>query len=146
LSEPRQHDRQPEIAYIAIGTNVGDRERNLRTARASLAALPGSRILAESAVEETAPVGSVIQGNFLNQMIALETTLDAQKLLEHLLRIEREHGRVRGERWGPRTLDLDIVMFGERRVATPRLTIPHPEIDNRPFWQRELIELRGDWH
>jgi 2-amino-4-hydroxy-6-hydroxymethyldihydropteridine diphosphokinase len=146
LSETRQLDRTPEIAYIAIGTNVGDRDRNLRTARASLAALPGSRILAESGVEETAPVGSVIQGNFLNQMIALETTLDPEKLLEHLLRIEREHGRIPAERWGPRILDLDIVMFGDRRVATPRLTVPHPEIDNRVFWQRELIELRGDWH
>lgn len=134
-----------DVAYVALGSNVGDRERHLQAARVALAAIPATRVLAESSVEETAPVGPVAQGNFLNQMVALETSLDPGQLHGHLMRIEREQGRERGERWGPRTLDLDIVMFGDRRVATDRLTIPHPEIANRPFWQRELIELRGDW-
>jgi 2-amino-4-hydroxy-6-hydroxymethyldihydropteridine diphosphokinase len=137
--------QKTEIAYIALGTNVGDREQHLRTARAALAALPHSRVLAESAVEETPPIGPVAQGNYLNQMVALETSLEPTQLHDHLLRIEREHGRARVERWGPRTLDLDIVMFGDRRLTTERLTIPHPEAANRGFWQRELIELRGDW-
>ena len=134
-----------EVAYIALGTNVGDRDQHLLTARAALAALPNSRILAESAVEETPPIGPVAQPNYLNQMVALETGLDPSQLHEHLLRIERDHGRERKERWGPRSLDLDIVMFGDRRIATDRLTIPHPQVSHRDFWQRELIELRGDW-
>jgi len=135
----------PDVAYIALGTNVGDRECHLETARAAMAALPGSRILAESTVEETAPIGPVAQGNYLNQMVALETSLGPEQLLDELLRIERERGRERGKRWGPRTLDLDIVMFSDRAVATDRLTVPHPQLASRDFWQRELIELRGDW-
>lgn len=133
------------VAYVALGTNVGDRARHLENARAALAGLPESRVLAVSAVEETAPLGSVPQGNYFNQMVALETSLAPQQLLDELLRIEQQHGRRRDERWGPRTLDLDIVMFGDQHVATDRLTLPHPQLPSRDFWQRELIELRGDW-
>jgi 2-amino-4-hydroxy-6-hydroxymethyldihydropteridine diphosphokinase len=135
----------PEVAYVALGTNVGDREQHLEDARAALAALPDSRILAVSAVEETAPLGPIAQGNYFNQMVALETSLAPAQLLDELLRIEQQHGRERGERWGPRTLDLDIVMFGDQHVATDRLTVPHPQLARREFWQRELIELRGEW-
>ena len=98
-----------------------------------------------SAVEETPPIGPIAQGNYFNQMVAVETSLAPQQLLDELLRIEQEHGRLRGERWGPRTLDLDIVMFGDQHLASDRLTLPHPQLPNRDFWQRELIELRGDW-
>jgi 2-amino-4-hydroxy-6-hydroxymethyldihydropteridine diphosphokinase len=133
------------VAYIAMGTNIGDRQRHLEGARAALAALPRSRILAVSGVEETAPLGPIVQGNYFNQMVALETSLSPQQLLDELLRIEQQHGRLRDERWGPRTLDLDIVMFGDQRLATDRLTLPHPQLPKRDFWQRELIELRGDW-
>ena len=134
-----------EVAYIALGTNVGDRDRHLEVARAALATLPHSRILAESTIEETAPIGPVAQGNYLNQMVALETSLEPIRLLDELLRIEQTLGRERRERWGPRTLDLDIVMFGEQSLHTDRLTVPHTELVNREFWKRELIELRGDW-
>lgn len=134
-----------EVAYIALGSNVGARERYLANARTFLGALSGSRVLAESTVEETAPIGPVSQGNYLNQMVALETSLAPAMLLDELLRIERQLGRERDERWGPRTIDLDIVMFGNRTVESHDLTIPHPQLANRPFWQRELIELRGDW-
>jgi 2-amino-4-hydroxy-6-hydroxymethyldihydropteridine diphosphokinase len=133
------------VAYIALGTNVGDRQQALNSARAALASLPGTRVLAESSIEETRPLGQMDQANYLNQMIAVETTLEPETLLDELLRIEKEHGRERRERWGARTLDLDIVRFGERVVKSDRLTVPHPEIANRDFWQRELIELRGDW-
>jgi 2-amino-4-hydroxy-6-hydroxymethyldihydropteridine diphosphokinase len=135
----------PDVAYIALGSNVGARERYLENARLLMTALPGSRILAESTVEETPPIGSVPQGNYLNQMVALETSLTPQALLGELLRIERQLGRERDQRWGPRTIDLDIVMFGRRVVQTDGLTIPHPQLANRDFWQRELVELRGDW-
>jgi 2-amino-4-hydroxy-6-hydroxymethyldihydropteridine diphosphokinase len=131
--------------FIALGTNVGDRDRHLETARAELAGLPASTLVGASSIEETAPIGPIQQGSYLNQMIALDTSLAPEQLLDELLRIERQHGRVRGERWGARTLDLDIVRFGDRTMHTDRLILPHPELPNRDFWQRELTELRGDW-
>jgi 2-amino-4-hydroxy-6-hydroxymethyldihydropteridine diphosphokinase len=95
-------------------------------------------------VEETEPLGTVPQGPYLNQMVAVETTLSPRVLLDALLTIERAEGRVRTERWGARTLDLDIVRFGSRRVDEPGLTVPHPQLPNRPFWQRELAELGAE--
>jgi 2-amino-4-hydroxy-6-hydroxymethyldihydropteridine diphosphokinase len=130
-----------EIAYIALGSNLGDRARYLAQARAALAALPDTRILATSAVEETEPIGPVPQGPYLNQMIALETGLSPRALLDALHRIEQDAGRTRAERWGPRTLDLDIVLFGTCQIREPDLVIPHPELPNRDFWRRELTEL-----
>lgn len=133
----------PDIAYIALGSNVGDREGHLERARAALEALPGTRIVRASSVEETAPLGDLPQGPYLNQMVAIETTLSPRELLDALHGIERSEGRVRGVRWGPRTLDLDIVMFDGKTVNEPDLLVPHPELPNRDFWQRELVELRG---
>jgi len=130
-----------DIAYIALGSNLGDRRAHLAHARAALAALPESRLLAVSTIEETEPIGGPAQGFYLNQMAALETALDPRALLAALQRIEHEAGRVRDERWGARTLDLDIVKFGDREVRDPNLTIPHPGLDTREFWQRELVEL-----
>src|SRR5438874_12228378 len=125
---------------------MGDRAGHLASARNRLATLPGTRVVAASRVEETAPIGPVPQGAFLNQMLLLETTLEPAELLVHLHAIESERGRERraGVRWGPRTLDLDIVRFGERVLRDPQLVIPHPEVPNRPFWQRELAELTPD--
>ena len=130
-----------DVAYVALGSNVGDRDAHLAEARRALAALPESRILAATAVEETAPIGPVEQQPYLNQMVALETTLAPLALLDRLLEIERAAGRVRTIRWGPRTLDLDIVLFETQTVAHERLTVPHPELPRRDFWQRELAEL-----
>jgi 2-amino-4-hydroxy-6-hydroxymethyldihydropteridine diphosphokinase len=130
-----------DIAYIALGSNLGDRDAHLAYARAALAALPESRLLAVSSVEETEPIGGAPQGFYLNQMVAVETALEPRALLDALQRIEREAGRVREERWDARTLDLDIVKFGEREVRDPVLTIPHPGLATREFWQRELAEL-----
>ena len=136
----------PGVAFIGLGGNVGAREEYLANARALIASLPGSRLLAETDIEETAPIGPEPQGNYLNQMVALETSLTADALLDHLLRIERQLGRERGpQRWGPRTIDLDIVLFGNQVIDSERLTLPHPQLPNRDFWQRELSELRGDW-
>ena len=128
---------------MALGSNIGDREAHLAHARARLARLPRTRWLKSSRVEETAPLGPVSQGPYLNQMVLLETELDPAELLAHLQAIERERGCVRGARWGPRTLDLDIVRYGTKTVKTPELTIPHPELPNRDFWQREIAELEG---
>jgi 2-amino-4-hydroxy-6-hydroxymethyldihydropteridine diphosphokinase len=132
-----------DIAYIALGSNLGAREEYLERARSALGALPGTRVLRTSSVEETAPVGDVPQGAYLNQMVAIETTLTPRQLLDRLHEIERSAGRVRDVRWGPRTLDLDIVMFDRQTVNEPDLLVPHPELPNRGFWQRELAELRG---
>lgn len=131
-----------EIVYIALGSNLGDRDAYLRQAREAIAAIPECRVLAASSVEETAPLGGVAQPSYLNQMLAVETTLDPIALLIQLQRIESEAGRTRSDRWASRTLDLDIVLFGDRVVNSGDLIIPHPGLPERPFWQRELAELR----
>ncbi len=130
-----------ERVYVALGSNMGDRAAHLAHARARLAGLPATRLVRVSRVEETAPLGAVPQGPYLNQMVLLETALEPRELLEQLHAIEAERGRVRRERWGPRTLDLDIVRYGDRAVREPELTIPHPELPQRDFWQSELAEL-----
>ena len=132
--------------YIALGSNVGDRGAHLAHARARLAALPKTRLIGVSRIEETAPLplGPVAQPPYFNQMLLLETTLTPAELLAQCRAIEAERGRERRERWGPRTLDLDIVRYGARIVREADLTIPHPELPNRDFWQREIAELEGE--
>jgi 2-amino-4-hydroxy-6-hydroxymethyldihydropteridine diphosphokinase len=130
-----------ERVFVALGSNVGDRAAHLAHARERLAALPGTRVAGVTRVEETAPLGPVPQGAFLNQMVLLETTLTPEALLAECRAIEAERGRERRERWGPRTLDLDIVRFGVRDVHEAGLTIPHPELPRRDFWLREIAEL-----
>jgi 2-amino-4-hydroxy-6-hydroxymethyldihydropteridine diphosphokinase len=132
-----------ERAYVALGSNLGDRAGHLAAARAALAALPGTRVVAESPVEETQPLGGMAQPPYLNQMVLLETALEPRALLAACQAIERSRGRVRTERWGPRTLDLDIVRYGHRRIADPDLIIPHPGLSDRDFWKRELAELEA---
>ena len=129
------------LADVALGSNLGDRARHLAEARGAIAGLPGTRLLATSAVEETAPVGPAGQAAYLNQMLRLRTTLAPVALLDALLGVERAAGRVRRERWGPRTLDCDVVRYGDVALATERLTVPHPELPNRDWWRRELAEL-----
>jgi 2-amino-4-hydroxy-6-hydroxymethyldihydropteridine diphosphokinase len=132
-----------ERAYVALGSNLGDRAGHLAAGRAALAALPRTRLLAQSLVEETAPLGGMEQPAYLNQMVLLETALDPRALLAACQAIERSRGRIRGERWGARTLDLDIVRYGDRRIADPDLIIPHPGLSTRDFWIRELAELEA---
>ncbi|HWE41364.1 MAG TPA: 2-amino-4-hydroxy-6-hydroxymethyldihydropteridine diphosphokinase [Gemmatimonadaceae bacterium] len=131
-----------DVAYIALGSNLGDRDAHLAAARAALAAIPRSRVVAASTVEETAPLGPPGQGAYLNQMIALETALTPAELLGELQEIERRAGRVRDVRWGPRTIDLDIVTMRDQCSSDERCSVPHPELPNRDFWQRELAELQ----
>jgi 2-amino-4-hydroxy-6-hydroxymethyldihydropteridine diphosphokinase len=130
-----------ERAFVALGSNLGDRAAHLAQARARLAALPGTALVAVSPLEETAPLGPVPQGPYLNQMVLLETVLAPEELLARCLAIEAERGRTRSVRWGPRTLDLDLVSYGDRVVATPTLTLPHPELPNRAFWRRAIAAL-----
>ena len=132
-----------DVAYIALGSNLGRRELFLAEARTAIAALAKTSVVAETEVIETVPIGPVDQGPYLNQMIAVQTELSPTQLLYALQEIERSAGRTRSERWGPRTLDLDIVMFEKQDAAEPGLTVPHPELPNRDFWQRELAQLRA---
>ena len=129
------------LAYVALGSNLGDRAAHLAAGRERLAALPQTTLLAESSIEETAPLGGMAQPAYLNQMVLLETGLSPEELLRACQAIERARGRSRGGRWSARTLDLDIVKYGERRIDAPDLVIPHPELPHRDFWQRELMEL-----
>lgn len=132
-----------DVAFVALGSNLGDREAHLAAARDALAAMPRSRMIATSAVEETAPLGPAGQGAYLNQMVAIETELTPRALLAELQLIEQRAGRVRDVRWGPRTIDLDIVTMRDQRCDDERCRVPHPELPNRDFWQRELTELRA---
>jgi 2-amino-4-hydroxy-6-hydroxymethyldihydropteridine diphosphokinase len=135
-----------DVVYIALGSNVGNREMTLARARAAIANIRNTRILGETAIEETEPIGPIPQGRYLNQMVVAETALSPHVLLAALQRIERAAGRARLMRWGPRTLDLDIVMIEGKELTEEMLTVPHPELPNRDFWQRELHDLKGVHH
>jgi 2-amino-4-hydroxy-6-hydroxymethyldihydropteridine diphosphokinase len=130
-------------AYIGLGSNLGDRERTLRAAVAALAANPAVEVLAVSTLRETAPVGPVTdQPRFLNGAVAVETMLSARELLDLLLSIEAAFGRTReGPVGGPRTLDLDLLLYGDDRVAEPGLEVPHPRLHERAFVLEPLAEL-----
>ncbi|HTE45475.1 MAG TPA: 2-amino-4-hydroxy-6-hydroxymethyldihydropteridine diphosphokinase [Gemmatimonadaceae bacterium] len=132
-----------DLAYIGLGSNVGDRSAFLARGRAALAELPETVFLTASSIEETEPLGEIPQEKYLNQMVVVETALSPQDLMSHLLEIEAREGRARDVRWGPRTLDLDIVRLEWQTVDEPDLHVPHLELPNRAFWQRELTELRG---
>jgi 2-amino-4-hydroxy-6-hydroxymethyldihydropteridine diphosphokinase len=123
-------------AYIGVGANLGDREA---TIRAALAALPG--IVGVSQLRETDPVGVVDQPPFLNGAVAVETDFSPRELLDALLAVERELGRERRERWGPRTIDLDLLLYGDETIDEPGLTVPHPRLHERRFALEPLIDL-----
>ena len=135
--------RVRERVLVALGSNLGDRAAYLSAARAAMTLLPSVAVVAASSIEETAPLGGAAQGPYLNQMVAIETTMAPNALLLGLQGIERRLGRVRTARWAARTIDLDIVRFGARTIDTPSLVVPHPGLAARDFWQREMAELGG---
>lgn len=132
-----------ERAYVALGSNLGDREATIRAALAALDADPGVRVAAVSSLIETDPVGVVDQPRFLNGAAALDTSLEPKALLELLLAVERRFGRDREgvPPQGPRTLDLDLLLYGEARIEEPGLRIPHPRLHERAFVLGPLAEL-----
>ncbi len=134
-------------AFIAIGSNLGDRLAHVKRARVDLAELPRTRLVGVSSTYETAPVGPVEQGDFLNAAASLDTQLDPFELLEALREIEREAGRPTGSarvKWGPRTLDLDIILYGQEVISTETLVVPHPLMHERWFVLKPLAELAPD--
>ena len=130
-------------AFVGIGTNLGDREENVRRALELLAELGPVR---SSSVRETDPVGVTDQPRFLNAVAEVETDLTAHELLERLLEIERGLGRDRPteERWGPRTIDLDLLLYGQETIEEPGLSVPHPRLAERRFVLEPLCELAPD--
>jgi 2-amino-4-hydroxy-6-hydroxymethyldihydropteridine diphosphokinase len=129
-------------AYVGLGANLGDRERTLRAAAEALAAEEGVEVVSVSTLRETEPVGVGEQPRFLNGAAELETTLTARELLDRLLAVEQRFGRVRipGEH-GPRTLDLDLLLYGDEVVDEPGLAVPHPRLHERRFVLEPLAEL-----
>lgn len=130
-------------AYLLTGTNLGERERNLARAR-SLIGRSGTTISRESALYETAAWGKTDQPSFLNQALEIQTPLEAPALLEQLLDIEKTIGRLRQEKYGPRLIDIDILLFDDKVINTPSVTVPHPQLPNRRFALIPLAEIAAD--
>ncbi len=130
-------------AYIGLGSNLLDPAQQLRAALEAMARLPESTLTRVSAAYQSTAVGPGTQADYLNAVAALDTTLDPNTLLSELQRIERAQGRVRTVRWGPRTLDLDILLYGALQQTTATLTIPHPALPQRNFVLYPLLEICG---
>ncbi|WP_313051868.1 2-amino-4-hydroxy-6-hydroxymethyldihydropteridine diphosphokinase [Atlantibacter hermannii] len=131
--------------YIAIGSNLASPLEQVHAALAALAEIPDSQIVAVSPFYRTPPLGPQDQPDYLNAAVALDTDLAPETLLDHTQRIELQQGRERkAHRWGPRTLDLDIMLFGDRQIATPRLTVPHYDMKNRAFMLLPLVHIAPD--
>lgn len=130
-------------AFIALGSNLGDRRAAIEDAVLRIRATPGVRLIASSSIMETDPVGLAAQPRFLNAVIHVQSTLGPHELLRRLLQIECEAGRDRSEspKWGPRTLDLDLLMYGDVEIQSPDLTIPHPRMHERWFVLAPLAEI-----
>lgn len=139
--EPPPPPAEPVTAYLALGSNIGDKNRHLSAAASAIEGLPGTRIVARSAIYRTPPWGKVDQDWFANAVVAIETRLDPEALLQTCLAIEIAHGRIRRERWGPRVIDIDILFHGEARLKTGKLTLPHPLMHERPFVLLPLQEI-----
>ena len=130
------------VAFIGLGSNLGDRKATIAAALDGLDRVAGVRVTARSSLHETAPVGGPTdQPMFLNAAARLETSLDAYALLDALLRIERDLGRQRVEHWGPRAIDLDLLLFADLVLNTPELTVPHPQMHERRFVLAPLAEI-----
>jgi 2-amino-4-hydroxy-6-hydroxymethyldihydropteridine diphosphokinase len=135
---------RPARAYLALGSNLGERAVNLQRAVDTLAATPGITLVTVSRVYETDPVGGPEQGRYLNAVVALDTVLAPRDLLAAAQRLEADARRVRGERWGPRTLDVDVLLVGDTIVCEPDLVVPHPRMWERGFVLAPLHDVAPD--
>ena len=133
------------VAYVGLGSNLGDRRAHIRAAVAALRADEGVQEVQLSSLHETEAAGGPPgQGRFLNAAARLATTHEPAELLRRMLAIEGSLGRERRERWGPRTIDLDLLLFDDRAIETPELTVPHPRMQDRRFVLAPLCEIAGD--
>ena len=131
-------------AFLGLGGNLGDRAATLAAAIDDLRAAAGVRVTRVSSLYETPPWGPVPQGAYLNACVAIETTLSARALLDLCLAIEKRHGRERLVRWGPRTLDIDLLLYGAAQIDEPGLIVPHPRMAERAFVLVPLAEIAPD--
>lgn len=130
------------VCFIGIGSNLGERRENIAAAVKKVAALPGSSLIKISKIRETEPAGGPkVQGKFLNAVLKIKTNIPAVQLLRKLKNIEKELGRKKTVRWGPRVIDLDILIYGDKVINLKRLKIPHPRIFEREFVLRPLLEV-----
>jgi len=127
--------------FVGLGSNLGEREAMIRDALAELGRLPQTTLTRASSLYDTEPVGDVDQPNFLNAVAQLDTALTARQLLWNLHLIEQRLGRVRTQKWGPRTIDLDLLLYGTLVLDEPDLQVPHPELAKRSFVLVPLVEL-----
>ena len=132
------------VAFLGLGSNLGDRLANLQAAVDALQTEPGLRVTASSRVWETVPVGGPPQPDYLNAVIRVVTDLSARDLLDVARRVEARLGRVRKERWGARSLDVDVLLFDEEQIDESDLTVPHPRMAQRAFVLLPLLELEPD--
>lgn len=130
-----------KVAHLALGSNIGDKAANLRAAVAAIGALPGTRVVAKSAIFRTPPWGKTDQDWFANAAVAVQTTLAPLALLDACLGIEIALGRIRRERWGPRVIDIDLLTHGDAAMKTERLALPHPAMHERAFVLIPLHEI-----
>ena len=140
---PRQHLVVHTTAYIAIGSNLGDRAQTIESGIDSVRGIDQTELLRVSTIIETEPVGPDGQGAYLNGVLCVRTSLSPRALLRAMLEIERTHGRDRDreQRWGARTLDLDLLVFGDQRIDEPGLCVPHPRLHERSFVLIPLAEI-----
>jgi len=131
-------------AYIGVGSNLDDPVVHVRAAVAALEALPATRVVARASLYRSAPVGRLDQPDFVNSVAAVDTALAPDRLLDELFAIEARHGRTRSERNAPRTLDLDLLLYGDRCMKGDRLTLPHPRMHERAFVLLPLAEIDAD--
>jgi 2-amino-4-hydroxy-6-hydroxymethyldihydropteridine diphosphokinase len=131
----------PVRAYIGLGSNLGDPAAQIDAAFAALAALPKSTLAARSGLYRSPSWGPIAQPDYLNAVAALDTDLAPEPLMSALLDIERQAGRERRERWGPRLIDLDLLLYGDLMLESAALTVPHPRLHERPFVLLPLVEL-----
>jgi 2-amino-4-hydroxy-6-hydroxymethyldihydropteridine diphosphokinase len=139
-----QDQGAPTPAFVGVGSNLDGPEQQVENAINSLARFPGSDLVARSSLYESAPFGSVDQPDFVNAVVWLVTTLDAPSLFHHLQQIESSQGRVRGEHWGPRVIDLDLLVLGDMIIDQDDLNVPHPGIAERNFVLLPLQEIAHD--
>ncbi len=130
--------------FLGLGSNQGERKYYLREALKAIASLGDDMVV--SHVYRTKPYGFTDQADFLNMVARIETTIDPQTLLEKLLAIESRLGRVRTQRWGPRTIDIDLLFYDQEIIELPHLTIPHPDLHHRDFVLRPLMDIDPDWY
>ncbi len=132
-------------AFIALGANLGDPAATVQSALGDLGRIPGIRVLQHSRLYRSRAVGPGTQPDYVNAVAQVETALSPHELLDALLGIEASHGRVRdGQRWGPRTLDLDLLIYADLQLNDARLTLPHPELTRRNFVLAPLVEIAPD--